>query len=156
MEIRSNPSFPRGQIPIAMPTEIMRAILPFRWRDLPPPQEDHCLRLGPVCCTEGVGRLKVLREAGLSRHHVGLEIGDDVILRKVKKGTTASEQVRAGRMAKETGIELSEYVILGLGESKGPNSFAGDWGSDQCIEPDFVRAANPGAQDQYASSARDQ
>jgi radical SAM superfamily enzyme YgiQ (UPF0313 family) len=59
--------------------------------------------------------LAKLGEAGLSRIHVGLESGDDVILKRVKKGTTASEQIKAGKMIKQAGMQLSEYVILGIG-----------------------------------------
>jgi radical SAM superfamily enzyme YgiQ (UPF0313 family) len=59
--------------------------------------------------------LKNLAEAGLSRIHVGFESGHDEVLRRVKKGTTAAEQVRAGLMVREAGIELTWYVLLGLG-----------------------------------------
>ena len=56
--------------------------------------------------------LKELRDAGLSRLHVGLETGDDELLKYVDKGVTSSEQIDAGKKAKEAGFELSEYVML--------------------------------------------
>lgn len=59
--------------------------------------------------------LVALREAGLTRLHVGLETGDDHLLKYVCKGATASEMVEAGRKAMKAGFELTEYVILGLG-----------------------------------------
>ena len=62
--------------------------------------------------------LKSIREAGLTRLHVGLESGDDFILNYVKKGVKSSEAVEAGLKAKEAGFELSEYVISGLGGEK--------------------------------------
>ncbi|MCF8033281.1 MAG: radical SAM protein [Desulfarculaceae bacterium] len=58
--------------------------------------------------------LSALREAGLSRLHLGLESGHDPTLLRVKKGVTSREQARAGRMALAAGLELSLYVILGL------------------------------------------
>jgi radical SAM superfamily enzyme YgiQ (UPF0313 family) len=61
---------------------------------------------------EELGRL---REAGLTRLHLGLESGDDEVLRWVRKGATAQEMIEAGKKAKETGFELSEYVMPGLG-----------------------------------------
>jgi len=62
------------------------------------------------------------------------------ILRKVKKGTTASEQIKAGRMAKEAGIELSEYVILGLGGTERSEAHAKETAKAiNAIEPDFLR-----------------
>jgi radical SAM superfamily enzyme YgiQ (UPF0313 family) len=59
--------------------------------------------------------LKALRAAGLSRLHVGLESGDDDVLRYVDKGVTAAEQIAGGKKAKEAGFELSEYVMPDLG-----------------------------------------
>ena len=62
-----------------------------------------------------VERLEALREAGLSRVHIGLESGYDPLLNFMKKGVTAREHVEAGKKVKASGLELSEYVILGLG-----------------------------------------
>ena len=59
--------------------------------------------------------LRRLREAGLSRLHIGLETGDDELLAYVQKGATADEMVQAGQKAIEAGFELSEYVMPGLG-----------------------------------------
>ncbi len=59
--------------------------------------------------------LRRLREVGLTRLHLGLETGDDEVLRRVKKGATAAEMIGAGSKAKEAGFELSEYVMPGLG-----------------------------------------
>ncbi len=59
--------------------------------------------------------LKRLREAGLSRVHIGLESGDDEILEDIQKGATAAEQIEAGKKAVTAGFEVSEYVMPGLG-----------------------------------------
>ena len=59
--------------------------------------------------------LRRLRDAGLSRLHIGLETGDDELLAYVQKGATAEEMVQAGRKAVEAGFEVSEYVMPGLG-----------------------------------------
>jgi radical SAM superfamily enzyme YgiQ (UPF0313 family) len=59
--------------------------------------------------------LKELKEAGLTRLHVGLETGDDSLLKKVNKGITAQEQIGAGRKVINAGMELSLYVMPGLG-----------------------------------------
>ena len=64
---------------------------------------------------KGIDDMKKIAEAGLSRIHVGLESGDDTILKQVRKGTTAAEQIKAGLITKQAGIQLSEYVVLGLG-----------------------------------------
>ncbi len=56
-----------------------------------------------------------LREAGLSRLHVGLESGDDEVLKMVNKGVTSSEHVMAAKKALRAGFEISEYVMPGIG-----------------------------------------
>ena len=62
-----------------------------------------------------IEELKNIRAAGLTRLHVGLETGDDELLKHVDKGVTPEQQIIAGRKAKEAGFELSEYVMPGLG-----------------------------------------
>ena len=59
--------------------------------------------------------LKMLRSLGLKRLHVGLESGDDEVLRRVNKGVTSEEHVEAGRKTIEAGMELSLYIMPGLG-----------------------------------------
>ncbi len=62
-----------------------------------------------------VAELVALRDAGLSRLHMGLESGYDPLLKYMDKGVTAAEHVAGGRNVVASGISLSEYVILGLG-----------------------------------------
>lgn len=59
--------------------------------------------------------LRELRKAGLNRLHLGLESGDDGVLKRVEKGASSDEMIAAGLRVKETGFELSEYVMPGLG-----------------------------------------
>ena len=60
------------------------------------------------------GELERLKEAGLTRLHLGLESGDDVVLERVEKGATSYEMIEGGKRAREL-FELSEYVMPGLG-----------------------------------------
>lgn len=62
--------------------------------------------------------LKQLRQAGVIRLYVGLETGDDELLKYVAKGVTAEEHILAGKKAIEAGFELSECVMPGLGGKK--------------------------------------
>ena len=59
--------------------------------------------------------LKEIRVAGLNRLHVGLETGDDELLKYIDKGVTAEQHILAGSKAKEAGFEFSLYVMPGLG-----------------------------------------
>jgi hypothetical protein len=64
---------------------------------------------------KSVESLKEIRAAGLNRIHVGLESGYDPLLKFMKKGVTGEQQVQAGRKVIAAGMELSEYVMPGLG-----------------------------------------
>lgn len=59
--------------------------------------------------------LSALRQAGLDRIHSGMESGDDVTLKKICKGSTSAEIIEAGRKVIDAGMELSEYVLIGIG-----------------------------------------
>ncbi len=87
-----------------------------------------------------VETLRRLREAGLTRLHLGLESGSDHLLKLIRKGVTKEEHVAAGLRVKEAGIELSEYVVPGIGGRK--------WWREHALEtadalnrinPDFIR-----------------
>ncbi len=56
-----------------------------------------------------------LKEAGLSRIHIGMESGSNAVLKVLEKGVTAQEHILAGRNVIESGMELSEYYIPGAG-----------------------------------------
>ncbi len=64
---------------------------------------------------KGVENLKELRSLGLDMVYIGFESGDDVVLERIKKGANFEETVRASRMLKESGIENSAMVLLGVG-----------------------------------------
>jgi histone acetyltransferase (RNA polymerase elongator complex component) len=64
---------------------------------------------------KSVESLIKIREAGLDRVHIGLETGYDPLLKLMKKGVTGAQHVEAGRKVLEAGMELSEYVMPGLG-----------------------------------------
>ncbi|MHA1459033.1 MAG: radical SAM protein, partial [Promethearchaeota archaeon] len=59
-----------------------------------------------------------LAEAGLDIVYMGLESGSSKILRIMKKGNTAQSMIKAGKKILNSGIQLSLYVMLGLGGKK--------------------------------------
>jgi len=60
--------------------------------------------------------LATLRRKKLSLIYMGLESGDEEVLRRVRKGATAAEMIEAVRKAQAAGFQMSVIGILGLGE----------------------------------------
>lgn len=81
-----------------------------------------------------------MRNAGLNRIHIGLESGSDEVLKKVMKGASKATQIKAGRKVKAAGIELSEYVMPGLGGRMLSDVHARETADAlNQIDPDFIR-----------------
>jgi hypothetical protein len=87
-----------------------------------------------------VDDLRSIREAGLTRVHVGLESGSDEVLTYMRKGTTAGEHIKGGRNVIEAGLELSEYVMPGLGGRRWTTEHAQETARVlNAINPHFIR-----------------
>ena len=88
----------------------------------------------------GDGTLKEIAEAGLNRIHIGMETASDTILKMVRKGVTKQIHVDAGLKVKAAGIELSEYVLSGLGGREFSQEHAVETADALSqINPDFIR-----------------
>jgi radical SAM superfamily enzyme YgiQ (UPF0313 family) len=115
-------------------------ILKYLKEKLPSIQRITSYARAKTLAKKSVEELKELRQAGLSRIHVGMESGYDPLLQYMKKGVTAKEQILGGRNVVESGISLSEYVMPGLGGQR--------WWREHAVEtarvlnqidPDFIR-----------------
>ncbi len=70
---------------------------------------------GPVSILKkSMSELAALRNAGLTKAYLGVESGDDRLLREVNKGAGYSEMLSAGLNLRHAGINLSSMVLLGL------------------------------------------
>ncbi|MEA1962218.1 MAG: radical SAM protein [Bacillota bacterium] len=70
---------------------------------------------------KSLSELSALRAAGLTKAYLGVETGDDQLLKEVKKGVNAAEMLQAGQNLVNCDINLSTMVLLGLA-GKGPRS----------------------------------
>ena len=131
--------FPDGNT-IAMKTDDLCEICFFAGEVFPDLERITVYGSAQFIHKKGLKGLKRLAEAGLSRIHVGLESGDDVILKQIKKGTNSPEQIEAGRWVMDAGIELSLYVILGIGGRERTKFHAKETAKVlNKITPDFLR-----------------
>lgn len=64
--------------------------------------------------SKSISELGALRAAGLTKAYLGVETGDDKLLREIRKGCTYGEMLLAGQNLVNVGINLSAMVLLGL------------------------------------------
>ena len=88
----------------------------------------------------GSERLKKIKNAGLTRVHVGLESGDKKTLEFLQKGSTPEEMIEGGKVAKDVGLDLSFYILIGAGGKKRLKEHAME-SANVCnkVNPDFIR-----------------
>ncbi|MFH1230376.1 MAG: radical SAM protein [Planctomycetota bacterium] len=89
---------------------------------------------------KSVEDLKRLKTAGLKRLHKGLESGNDEVLKRIQKGADSKLMIETGKSVKSSGIELSEYVLVGIGGKELWQEHAIDTANVlNAINPDFIR-----------------
>jgi radical SAM superfamily enzyme YgiQ (UPF0313 family) len=82
-----------------------------------------------------------LRKLGLKIVYLGVETGNEDLLKKINKGATYAQIVEAGRRIKNAGINLSVTVLLGIGGIEKSVAHAFDTAKILTeIDPDYVGA----------------
>jgi histone acetyltransferase (RNA polymerase elongator complex component) len=125
---------------LVVKTDDLAEVIAFIRTTLPSVRRITSYARAKTAAKKRVEDLKKLREAGLTRIHIGMESGYDPLLKFIRKGVTAAEQVEGGRKVREAGISLCEYVMPGLGGSR--------WSAEHAVEtarllnqinPDHIR-----------------
>jgi radical SAM superfamily enzyme YgiQ (UPF0313 family) len=131
--------FPAGNT-IAMPAAALAAICRRSYDLFPGLKRITVYGSAQFIKAKGLAKLQLLARAGLGRIHVGLESGDDDILARIRKGSTREVQIAAGQILRQAGIEVSEYVMLGIGgEADSPRHAAATAAAVNAIQPHFLR-----------------
>ncbi|MBT3178112.1 MAG: radical SAM protein [Desulfobacula sp.] len=103
-------------------------------------------RVGLYANTKGIAmktdeQLKELHELGVKIAYMGLESGDDIILKEIKKGADSSKMIKMGKRVRQASIKLSITVLNGLGGRKNSKRHAMETGRVlSAIDPEFVGA----------------
>lgn len=125
---------------IAMKTEDLAEVCACANRAFPSLERITVYGSSQFIHKKGLKHLEQLSASGLRRIHVGLESGDDTVLKRIRKGTRAQQQIEAGRWVIAAGMELSAYVILGIGGRERTREHAEETARViNEIAPDFVR-----------------
>ena len=90
---------------------------------------------------KSVEDLKILKDLKLEIVYIGLESGNDEILKKVRKGDSTANMIDAANRIHAAGITLSVTVILGLGGKEMSRIHAIDTGKVLSqMDPEFAAA----------------
>ncbi len=106
---------------IAMETDELLAVLNTLYNTFPSLRHVGCY-VGPdSTLRKSSSELAALRAAGLVKVYLGVETGDDRLLKEVNKGVSSDEMLQAGQNLVNSGFNLTAMVLLGLA-GKGPRS----------------------------------
>ncbi len=85
--------------------------------------------------------LIALRENGLGILYLGVETGDDRLLKEICKGSGSENLIAMGRKVKDAGIKLSVTVLLGIGGTERSLEHARATGKLlSAMDPDYIGA----------------
>jgi len=115
MHYNTNACFLQDADNLIMKTDDLVEVINFLKKNFPEINRITTYSRSRTIIRKSVDELTRIKESGLDRIHVGLETGYDPLLKLIKKGVTAEQQVEAGKKVLEAGMELSEYVMPGLG-----------------------------------------
>lgn len=125
---------------LVMPVDGLVEVIKFLKGTLPTISRITTYSRSKTAARRSIEELSRLREAGLSRIHIGLESGYDPLLAFMDKGATAADHIKGGRNVVASGISLCEYVILGLGGVKMWREHAIETANViNQINPDYIR-----------------
>ena len=125
---------------IIMKTDDLVEVLTFIKEKFPSVNRITSYCRSKTAARKTVEEFRRLKDAGLSRIHIGMESGSDTVLAFMKKGVTATDHIKGGRNIVEAGISLCEYVMPGLGGDKWSKEHAEETANViNRINPDFVR-----------------
>ena len=124
---------------LILPTEHLLRILTYIREEIP-----ECERVAVYASPRSIlGKtpedLRTLRENGLSMAYLGLETGNEALLKKINKGVTVAQQIEAGRKLKDAGLTLSVTAINGLSGTEGWEEHAVDTAHAlNAMRPDYI------------------
>lgn len=100
---------------LMLPTQDLCTILSHITKRFPDIQRITSYARANTISKKSLDELITLRQAGLSRLHIGMETGSDIVHQLVKKGITQAQLIDAGKKAMEAGYDVSYYYMPGLG-----------------------------------------
>jgi radical SAM superfamily enzyme YgiQ (UPF0313 family) len=125
---------------LTMPTKDLVTILKHLYAAFPGLTYVGVYASAASILSKTLSELEELQKYGLVEAHLGVESGDEEILRDIHKGVGCEAMVQAGRKVRQAGINLFVTVILGLA-GRTPKAWDHAKNTAQIcnkIQPDYV------------------
>lgn len=124
---------------LIIPMEELKEILKYIKLKFPECKRVTCYGSPKSIILKSEDQLKQLKELGLHMIYMGIESGDDDVLKEINKGVTSEELLQAALKVKKSGILLSVTVIAGLaGKEKSIQHGENTGKLISKINPDFL------------------
>lgn len=124
---------------LAMETEKLLKILNYLFESFPALERVGTYANPGSILKKDPSELEQLREAGIKIAYLGVETGNEAMLKEIRKGATRAEMIEAGRKIKKAGIILSVTIINGLGGNEKMVEHARDTATIlNEIDPDYL------------------
>ena len=101
-----------------LPTKKLVQVLDYLNEKFPNITRISCYAMPKNLIQKSSDELTLLHKKGLNMLYVGIETGQDIILKKITKGATSKSIIEACTKAKKSGFIISCMIILGIGGKK--------------------------------------
>jgi len=103
---------------INLSTEKLVQILDYIKKKFPNLARISCYAMPKNLLQKSPDELTLLNSKGLDMLYIGIETGNDILLKKITKGATSKSIIDACNRAKKSGFIISCMIILGIGGKK--------------------------------------
>lgn len=103
---------------INLSTEKLVQILEYIKEKFPNLARISCYAMPKNLLQKSPDELTLLNSKGLDMLYIGIETGNDILLKKITKGATSKSIIDACNRAKKSGFIISCMIILGIGGKK--------------------------------------
>lgn len=103
---------------INLSTEKLVQILDYIREKFPNLERISCYAMPKNLLQKSPDELTLLNSKGLDMLYIGIETGNDILLKKITKGATSKSIIDACNKAKKSGFIISCMIILGIGGKK--------------------------------------
>jgi radical SAM superfamily enzyme YgiQ (UPF0313 family) len=103
---------------INLNTEKLIQILDYIKENFPNLKRISCYAMPKNLLQKSPDELTLLNSKGLDMLYIGIETGNDILLKKITQGATSKSIIDACNRAKKSGFIISCMIILGIGGKK--------------------------------------